>query len=75
MSKLVKGDKHRWRKKDWSQWYSASRVIEYCGEKIIYHTLAEAERMRVQQEEKWAIELRVYLCEQCGAFHLTSRVY
>ncbi len=75
MSKFAKGDNiGRWRKKDWSQWDHASRVIEYCGEKIIYPTLADAERMRVQQEEKWSMELRTYLCEH-GHWHLTSRVY
>ncbi len=75
MSKFAKGDFGRWRKKDWSQWDHASRVIEYCGEKIIYHTMVEAERQQKMQQDKWMVELRIYICEQCGFFHLTSRTF
>ena len=64
----------RWRKKDWTHWEHATKAIEYCGEKIIYHSLAEAEEKRVRQEEKSGIVLRVYECPQGFHFHLTSKV-
>ncbi len=68
------GPLRRWRKQDWTHWDTAKRVIQYCGEKIVYHSVAEAEEMRVRQEEKTRKELRIYSCSSGDHFHLTSQV-
>ncbi len=76
MTKKI-GPSRRWRKQDWNHWEAASKALEYCGEKIIYHTEREAEEKRVRQEAKANIPLRAYECtsSQVQHWHLTSRVY
>ncbi len=67
------GPLNRWRKKDWFHWEDATRTVEYCGEKVIYHTWAEAESKRIRQEEKSNKPLRVYECPHGPHYHLTSK--
>jgi len=72
--KLKQGPVERWRKKDWSHWDHAMATVETCGEKRIYRSFDEAEEMRIQQEGRWGIQLRVYSCPTCGYHHLTSKI-
>ncbi len=72
---LFRGESKRWRKQDWRFWDTARQSLEYCGEKVIYATEAEAVAMLKIQEERWNIELRTYECPHGDHYHLTSRVY
>ncbi len=74
----TKGEPHRrWRKSQWRFWDTARQSVEYCGEKIVYHSVEEAEVMVRNQEDKWDKQLRVYECPHSEGslhYHLTSRV-
>ncbi len=63
----------RWRKQNWRFWDTARQSIEYCGEKIIYHSPAEAQKMVDVQAGKWEKHLRVYECPHAAHWHLTSK--
>ncbi len=64
----------RWRKRDWFHWETANKILEYCGEKIIYHTEEEAHAALLKQQVKTDKPLRVYECPHGSHFHLTSQV-
>ncbi len=72
--RLNSEDLKRWRKQDWIHWDNGT-IREMCGEKVIYRTLADAEKAKSDQESKWEIRLRIYNdCEHCVHYHLTSEV-
>ncbi len=71
---IAGGPNKRWRKSQWRFWDTARQALEYCGEKIVYHTKEEAEAMVKHQDGKWDKVLRVYECPHGPHFHLTSKV-
>lgn len=40
--------------------------------KIGYETFEEANKMKLFYENKYKIKLKVYVCSECGKYHLTS---
>ncbi len=67
------GPLKRWRKQDWFHWDSAKKSLEYCGEKIIYHSEEEANTQRLRQEAKAGHSLFIYECPHGPHFHLTKQ--
>jgi hypothetical protein len=46
---------------------------ESCKSKIAYETYEEADEVRGKQASKSGKPLKIYKCERCGLYHLTSK--
>lgn len=77
------GTRKRWRKQDWTiqfrdLTYNTRGLCEIRSadgrEKYIYHTRAEAEERRRDQEEKAGRPLKIFRCKRCRGFHLTKKI-
>lgn len=61
---------HKWKNQMGDGW----RIpIEYCGDKVCYD-LRGAQTARNSRKKEAHVDLRIYLCPQCGKFHLTHLI-
>ncbi len=49
------------------------KSVSFCSNKIIYFTKEEANRAKENAERRRGVSLRVYQCEKCKCWHLTSQ--
>lgn len=74
MSLGLSRNQRRWRKSDWTFWEEATKSVAYCGDKICYKSEEDAQAKIDAQSHKWSKALRMYQCQHCAQFHLTSRL-